>query len=366
MHSSAASFPTFIPYRSRLSATALLSACLLALTAGCGDKEEPQARERGVLLVGGTRSHNVMKVDEQSGEILGEFISGGSGGLIAPDALVIGPDGHLYVTSGDTTQSSAVLRYDGKTGEFIDTFASGHGLHRPYGAAFGPDKRLYVSSFLTDQILRFDASTGAFVDVFATGNGQAGGLNGPNALTFGPDGKLYVSTQGSVAVDGRPTFPGLPSQVLRYDITTRQGEVFIDQPALSPAGAGYISLLGVLFGPECERQGGACDLFVSDFANDIRRYELSTRALKATLSTNYSGTVPTKNNLGGLVFGSDSSLHTVGFDNSAEGKLAGALLRFDGRTNEPRPAAGQAGAVFVPPDERLVRPIGILFTRLPE
>jgi len=76
--------------------------------------------------------------------------------------------------------------------------------------------------------------------------------------------------------------------------------------------------------------------------------------------------VPTKNNLGGLTFGTDSSLHVVGFDNSAEGKLKGALLRFDGRTNEPRPKSGQAGALFVPPDERLVRPIGILFTRLPE
>jgi hypothetical protein len=122
----------------------------------------------------------------------------------------------------------------------------------------------------------------------------------------------------------------------------------------------------MVFGSDCQRQGGTCDLFVSDFANDIRRYELSTRALKATLSTHYTGTLPTKNNLGGLTFGTDSSLYTVGFDNSAEGQLKGALLRFDGRTNEPRPSTGQTGALFVPPNERLVRPIGILFTRLPE
>jgi DNA-binding beta-propeller fold protein YncE len=366
MHASTPAVPSFLSHRPHLRVTALLSACLLALASGCGEDEKPPASDRGVLLVGGTRANNVMKVDEQSGEILGEFIPAGSGGLVAPDALVTGPDGHLYVSSGDTPQTSAVLRYDGKTGQFLGTFASGHGLHRPYGAAFGPDNRLYVSSFLSDQLLRFDASTGAFVDVFATGNGQPGGLNGPNALTFGPDGKLYVSTEGSVAVNGQPTFPGLPSQVLRYDITTRQAEVFIDQPALSPAGAGYISLLGVVFGPDCKSPGGTCDLFVSDFANDIRRYELSTRALKATLSTNYSGTVPTKNNLGSLTFGTQSSLHTVGFDNTTGGKSAGALLRFDGRTNEPHPSAGQTGALFVPPDERLVRPIGILYTRLPE
>jgi hypothetical protein len=47
-------------------------------------------------------------------------------------------------------------------------------------------------------------------------------------------------------------------------------------------------------------------------------------------------------------------------------RFEGALLRFDAWANEPRPSAGQADALFVPPDERLVRPIGILFTRLLE
>lgn len=351
---------------SRFRATALLSACVLSLAVGCGEDEPVKPQDRGVLLVGNTRANNIVSFDEQTGEFLGDFVTAGNGGLVAPDSLVIGPDGSLYVASGDTAQNSAVLRYDAKTGKFIDRFASGGGLIRPYGVAFGPDQRMYVSSFLTDQVLRFNAQTGAFVDVFATGSGQPGGLNGPNALVFGPDGKLYVSTEGTIAVDGQPTFPGLPSQVLRYDITTRQGEVFIDQPALSPAGAGYVSLLGLVFGPDCGTPSGACDLFVSDFANDIRRYDFGTRALEATLSTNYSGSVPTKNNLGSLTFGSDFNLFTVGFDNTPEGQAKGAILRFDGKGNTPNPLAGQAGALFVPPEEHLVRPIGILYTRLPK
>ncbi len=338
-----------------LKPLALLGALVSLGLTGC------ETQERGVLLVGNTRAHNVVKLDEQSGEYLGEFITASSGGLVAPDSVIVGPDGNVYVASGDTPENSAVLRYDGKTGQFLDTFASGHGMHRPYGLAFGKDDRLYVSSFQSDQILRFDATTGAFVDVFATGNGQPGGLNGPNGLLFGPDDKLYVTTQGSVA----GTFPGLPSEVLRYDTTTGQSEVFVEQPELSPAGVGYISLLGLAFGPDCEQQGGECDLFVSDYANDVRRYDLGTRALEATLSTNYSGTTPSKNLIGGLTFGEDARLYTVGFDSTEEGGYKGAILRFDGRTNTPMPASGQSGALFVAPDSRLVRSIGMLFTKLP-
>ncbi|WP_164016903.1 NHL repeat-containing protein [Pyxidicoccus trucidator] len=343
---------------------AALVAFTVAFTGGCGEVEPETPAGRGVLLIGNSRADNVVRFDARTGEFLGDFIEDdGPAGLIAPDALVFNQGGDLFVSSGDTTENSAIVRYDGQTGEFLTVFAVARSLVRPTGLAFGPDDRLYVSSLLTDRILRFDAETGSFIDVFATGNGAPGGLNGPNALAFDRAGRLYVSTQGSVAVDGQPTFPGLPSQVLRFDIATGQSEVFIDQPELSPAGLGYIRLLGLAFGPDCERSGGECDLFVSDFANDIRRHDLESGALEATLSTNYSGTVPAGNNLGGLAFDDEGRLYSVGFDNTQGGELRGALLRFDGRTNAPLPSSGNTGAVFVPPTGELVRPIGITFTR---
>lgn len=305
------------------------------------------------LLVGNTRGNNVLLFDEQNGKLLGNFISPGNGGLIDPDDLNFGPDGNFYVSSGNTRETSAILRYDGKTGKFIDVFASGGELFRPYGKAFGPDGNLYVSSFLTDKILRYDGTTGVFIDVFATGNGQAGGLNGPNDLLFGTDGSLYVTTQGSIAVNGNPTFPGLPSQVLRFDLATKTSTVFIDQPTPSPDSSGFVSFLGLALGPDG-------DLFVSDFANDIRRYDVETGNLVQRLSTNYTGTVPSNNFIGNLTFGANDTLYTVGFDVTSPNY--GAILRYDGVTGNPLPAVGNNGAVFVPTNSNLLRPIGITYT----
>ena len=307
---------------------------------------------RAALLVGNTQGNNVVLFDEQNGQFLGDFITPGKGGLIAPDDLNFGPDGNFYVSSGNTPETSAILRYDGKTGKFIDVFASGSGLVRPYGTAFGPDGYLYVSSFLTDQILRYDAATGKFIDVFASGNGQPGGLNGPNDLLFGADGSLYVTTQGSIAVNGQATFPGLPSQVLRFDLATKTSTVFIDQPTPSPDSFGFVSFLGLAFGSNN-------DLFVSDFANDIRRYDLKTGTPIGVLSTNYTGTVPSSNFLGNLAFGSDDTLYTVGFDINTN---LGAILRYNGVTGQPLPSAGNNGSIFVSTSNNLLRPIGITYT----
>ena len=311
------------------------------------------------LLVGSGGDDAIIAFDERSGESLGEFVSSGSGGLIEPDTLSWGPDGQLYVSSGRSPSESAILRFDADSGAFIDRFASGGGLTRPYGHAFGPDGLLYVSSFLSDQILRYDAESGAFVDVFAAGSGEPGSANGPNGLAFGPDGKLYVTTEGSVA----GSFPGLPSEVLRFDIRTGQSEVFIAQPEASPDGLGYVSLLGLLFGPDCgERRGrGACDLFVSDFANDIRRYDLQGQLL-AVLPTRYTDTTPRSNAIGALALGARDQLFTVGFDQAAGVDAIGAVLRFDADDNRPRPLRPNAGALFVAPSAELARPIGVLST----
>ena len=69
-----------------------------------------------------------------------------------------------------------MLRYDGTTGNFIDVFASGGGLNRPWGLTFGPDDNLYVSSSATDEVLRYNGATGEFIDVFTVPEAEYGAL----------------------------------------------------------------------------------------------------------------------------------------------------------------------------------------------
>lgn len=118
------------------------------------------------LLVTRPFANTIERYDGISGDYLGAFVTAGSGGLVRPGSVAVGPDNNVYVTSSLTAQ---VLRYDGKTGKFIDVFASGNGLTAPNNLVFRGDY-LYVGDFsggANGFLRRFDAKTGAFVDNFA-------------------------------------------------------------------------------------------------------------------------------------------------------------------------------------------------------
>jgi DNA-binding beta-propeller fold protein YncE len=79
-----------------------------------------------------------------------------------------------------------LLRYNGTTGAFIDTFippGSG-GLTFTHGNTFGPDGNLYVPNNVGNNVYRFNGTTGALIDTFIPSG--SGGLDTPRSLIFGP------------------------------------------------------------------------------------------------------------------------------------------------------------------------------------
>lgn len=211
----------------------------------------------GNLYVSNRLTSQISRYHGQSGAFIDAFVPSGSGGLVDPTGLVFGPDGNLYVsgTSQIFAGPDQVLRYDGKTGAFIDVFvpAGSGGVVDPVGLAFGPDGNLYVSSFATHQVLRYKGQTGAFIDAFVPVG--SGGLFRPTGLVFGPDGNLYVS--------GRDN-----NTVLRYNGKTG---AFID--AFVPTGSGGLN------GPHELAFGPDRNLYISsEFSKQILRYDGQTGA----------------------------------------------------------------------------------------
>lgn len=147
-----------------------------------------------------------------------------------PRGLVFGPDGLLYVSAIDFLAPAKgwVLRFDTKKNKLIDVFISNNDvkdLHRPEGLVFGPDGKLYVTSFRkdptmpndTDKILIFDGKTGKLldkIDLYVLGQPRALA----QALLFGPKEKLFVPITGPIDPDtGAPVGPNTGS-VRRYNV----------------------------------------------------------------------------------------------------------------------------------------------------
>ena len=133
----------------------------------------------GVLYISDRPSGTIFKYEASS---LSVFAS------LAPDieGLTIGPDGKLYVGSGDTR----VLRFSldgtpyGLGGDISDaTFINDSRLNLAFSVTFDQNGALYVASSRTSEVLRYSAE-GTFVDTFISAG--AGDLNYPTYMVFVP------------------------------------------------------------------------------------------------------------------------------------------------------------------------------------
>ncbi len=108
-------------------------------------------------------------------------------GLVDPRGIAFGPDGKLYVASGDH-----VLKFGGN-GALEDTLGAAAGLTGARGIAIGPNGDLFVTSLTQILELRRDGTL-----VRSIGSGD--NLHVPVGLCFSGEGHLFVTLAGDNAI----------------------------------------------------------------------------------------------------------------------------------------------------------------------
>jgi sugar lactone lactonase YvrE len=191
--------------------------------------------------------------------------------------ITFGPDGNVYTAVGTGPGYNTIRRYNGTTGAFMGTFASGpiNGVR----TILFRGGSMYVASEYTNQVLQYDATTGVYIGVFASAG--SGGISGDYGMAFGPDGNLYVSGRNS-------------NNVIKYNGTT--GALL---GTFVSAGSGGLSLPeGITFDP-----GGAYLYVASSGSNQILKYNANTGAF---VGVGASSGLSSPNNVS---FGSDGLMY---------------------------------------------------------
>ena len=132
--------------------------------------------------------------------------------------VTFGPDGNLYAAVGTGPGYNTIERFNGTTGAFMGTFASGP-INGVRTIVFH-DGYMFVASEYTNQVLQYDATNGAYVGAIVAAGSD--GINGPNGMAMDSAGNLYVAGRNS-------------NTIVKYD--TNGNPVWA-----TPAGSGGLNL----------------------------------------------------------------------------------------------------------------------------
>jgi streptogramin lyase len=186
----------------------------------------------GNVLVSDGQTNQVKRYDGTTGAFLGVFASTN---LAGPTGMTI-YQGALYVTNSNPAQS--VQRFDGTTGANTGNFVPSLSNPSPRDVKVNPaNNRLYVLYYNAATVETFDLGTMASHGLLMPAGNPigSGGLYTPSGMAFGPDGNLYISGG---------TFGGKLG-VRRYDPTTG---AFID--FFANMGSDLYVPMGIAFGPD--------------------------------------------------------------------------------------------------------------------
>ncbi|MCX6829303.1 MAG: M12 family metallo-peptidase [candidate division Zixibacteria bacterium] len=167
------------------------------------------------------RQHNLFVADQS--DLVHEFHRASGypirnvavGAVSNPHDLVFGPDRRLYVSSFDDNRIVRVNVDSNTTATFV-TAGSG-GLMNPTGLVFGPNGNLFVASNGDSRVIQYNGTTGALIGTFIAAG--AGGLVQPYGLTFGPGGNLFVASSDNRILE----YSGTTGAFVRTFITAGSG-----------------------------------------------------------------------------------------------------------------------------------------------
>ena len=166
----------------------------ITLIPSCGDDDDDDSTDllEGVqyeMLVSSRGTSSVKRYNGETGEYIDDLVASGAGGLGRTQEVLIGFDGELLVSGRD---NNAIKEYNLETGIFVRDFTTGFTLDEPVKMSFGPDDNLYVSQWgqNSSSVVKFDGRTGAFIEEVTPD------MNQPMGQAF-KDGLLYVVSFGS-------------------------------------------------------------------------------------------------------------------------------------------------------------------------
>jgi hypothetical protein len=176
---------------------------------------DPNSSSGDTLYVGDGNDNTVKQFDATTGAYLGTFVASGSGSLLGPRGLIFGRHHDLNVVNQNvgTTINGEVLRYDNKSGAFLNDIVDASNPHAPYaprGMVRGPAHTLFVADLgdlgnvfgtgNVGRLIQFDDTTGAWLGDL-NHSGFTGEFN-PRGIVTGPDGDLYLAVRNVEAIGG--------------------------------------------------------------------------------------------------------------------------------------------------------------------